>query len=126
MVDAFWARLHAVRVCEMIGCPAPRAFDGPWEILVRQVARHACFTTRLPAQLASLHDCAGVHARGRALRPPPSPMTASPPLSPGVKAVWSLERAAHEVTPTRERVSINGLWRWQPALPRATEPPPDG
>src|SRR3954471_18068198 len=32
-----------------------------------------------------------------------------------VKAVWSLESASREATPTRERVCINGLWRWQPA-----------
>ena len=33
----------------------------------------------------------------------------------GVKAVWDLEKAYREVTPTRERLCINGLWRWQPA-----------
>lgn len=36
-------------------------------------------------------------------------------LPDGVKAVWSEESAFHEVTATRERISINGLWRWQPA-----------
>lgn len=33
----------------------------------------------------------------------------------GVRAVWSLESAHREATPTRERVWLNGLWRWQPA-----------
>lgn len=36
------------------------------------------------------------------------------PLPPGVKAVWDLEQAHREMTATRERVSLNGLWRWQP------------
>lgn len=31
-----------------------------------------------------------------------------------VKAVWDLGRAWREATPTRERVCVNGLWRWQP------------
>ncbi|MBI5691698.1 MAG: hypothetical protein HZC55_16565 [Verrucomicrobia bacterium] len=37
------------------------------------------------------------------------------PLPPGVRAVWNLESAERERTPTRERVCLNGLWRWQPA-----------
>ena len=37
------------------------------------------------------------------------------PLPADVKVVWDLDRAAREATPTRERVCINGLWRWQPA-----------
>ena len=36
------------------------------------------------------------------------------PLPAGVKAVWDLGRAYREQTPTRERVCLNGLWRWQP------------
>ena len=36
-------------------------------------------------------------------------------LPPGVRAEWSLGGAFREATPTRERVCINGLWRWQPA-----------
>ncbi|MBM3500507.1 MAG: hypothetical protein FJX74_17755, partial [Armatimonadetes bacterium] len=36
-------------------------------------------------------------------------------LPPGVTAVWDLGRAWREATPTRERVCLNGLWRWQPA-----------
>ena len=31
-----------------------------------------------------------------------------------VKAVWDVEKAYRLSTPTRERVCINGLWRWQP------------
>ncbi|MFO0968680.1 MAG: hypothetical protein U0793_24245 [Gemmataceae bacterium] len=37
------------------------------------------------------------------------------PLPPGVKAVWDLGKAQRDTTPTRERVCLNGLWRWQPA-----------
>ena len=36
-------------------------------------------------------------------------------LPKGVQAVWGLEHAWRESTATRERLSINGLWRWQPA-----------
>jgi hypothetical protein len=44
-------------------------------------------------------------------------------LPPGVKAVWDLARAYRETTPTRERLCINGLWRWQPAAENAREVP---
>jgi hypothetical protein len=47
----------------------------------------------------------------------------SPELPPGVKAVWDLAKALHEKTPTRERICINGLWRWQPAADNAAEVP---
>ena len=33
----------------------------------------------------------------------------------GVKAVWDLGQAYRDTTATRERIAINGLWRWQPA-----------
>src|ERR1044071_1402306 len=36
-------------------------------------------------------------------------------LPEGVQAVWDVARAYHETTPTRERICLNGLWRWQPA-----------
>ncbi len=38
-------------------------------------------------------------------------------LPDGVKAVWDLDKAHHETTATRERISLNGLWRWQPTEP---------
>ena len=44
-------------------------------------------------------------------------------LPPGVKAVWDLGKAYHETTPTRERICINGLWRWQPAEAQAEQTP---
>jgi hypothetical protein len=37
-------------------------------------------------------------------------------LPSGVRAAWNLEKAYRETTPTRERICINGLWRWQPAM----------
>jgi hypothetical protein len=43
-------------------------------------------------------------------------------LPPGVHAIWDLARAWNEATPTRQRICINGLWRWQPA--GANETPP--
>ena len=39
---------------------------------------------------------------------------AEPPLPAGVRAVWDLAKAHREKTETRERVGLNGLWRWQP------------
>ncbi len=49
------------------------------------------------------------------------------PLPAGVKAVWDLEAAYHETTPTRERICLNGLWRWQPASAEtAKSQPPKG
>lgn len=44
-------------------------------------------------------------------------------LPAGVKAVWSLENAYREKTTTRERICLNGLWRWQPAVAAKDDPP---
>ena len=44
-------------------------------------------------------------------------------LPPGVKAVWDPAKAFRETTPTRERLCINGLWRWQPAADNARQVP---
>ena len=44
-------------------------------------------------------------------------------LPPGVKAVWDPAKAFRETTPTRERLCINGLWRWQPAADDARQVP---
>ena len=46
-------------------------------------------------------------------------------LPPGANAVWDMAGAYHEATPTRERICINGLWRFQPAQ-TAGQPPTDG
>ena len=48
------------------------------------------------------------------------------PLPEGVKAVWDLDQGHRETTPTRERICINGLWRWQPAGPRPNSRPTKG
>jgi hypothetical protein len=37
------------------------------------------------------------------------------PLPSDVKVVWDLAKAHWESTSTRDRVCLNGLWRWQPA-----------
>jgi beta-galactosidase len=44
-------------------------------------------------------------------------------LPAGVRAVWDMGKAWHQATPTRERVCINGLWRWQPADEAAADVP---
>jgi beta-galactosidase len=46
-------------------------------------------------------------------------------LPPGVKAVWDLDKAHREMTPTLERVRLNGLWKWQPAGEAKSENVPD-
>jgi len=51
------------------------------------------------------------------------PAQSSVELPKGVKAVWDLDKAYREATPTRERICINGLWRWQPARDVAGSPP---
>ena len=48
------------------------------------------------------------------------------PLPEGVKAVWTVDRAWREKTPTRERVCLNGLWRWQPSGDDANRAPVGG
>jgi len=44
-------------------------------------------------------------------------------LPAGIKAVWDLEKAYRESTATRERICLNGLWRWQPANNSIEQPP---
>ncbi|HKA08726.1 MAG TPA: glycoside hydrolase family 2 TIM barrel-domain containing protein [Gemmataceae bacterium] len=44
---------------------------------------------------------------------------AEPILPAGAKAVWDLDKAHRDKTATRERVCLNGLWRWQPAKEKA-------
>jgi len=61
----------------------------------------------------SATDCLGVR-KSKAYKPPK-----------GVKAVWNLDNAYRETTPTRERICINGLWRWQP-IEDKTEKVPEG
>lgn len=48
---------------------------------------------------------------------------ADAPLPKDVRVVWDLKLAHSEKTPTRERVCLNGLWRWQPALEGADAVP---
>lgn len=47
-------------------------------------------------------------------------------LPAGVKAVWDIRKAFREATPTRERVCINGLWRFKPAAGYTESVPADG
>ncbi|MBP7051696.1 MAG: hypothetical protein KBE65_11825 [Phycisphaerae bacterium] len=44
-------------------------------------------------------------------------------LPAGVQLAWDMSRAYHDTTATRERICINGLWRWQPAEANAEQVP---
>jgi beta-galactosidase len=48
------------------------------------------------------------------------------PLPTGVKAVWDLDKTFRETTATRERICLNGLWRWRPAKEVTDPVPGDG
>src|SRR5258708_23527771 len=37
-------------------------------------------------------------------------------LPPDARAVWDQQQARSQATPTRQRICINGLWQWQPAM----------
>jgi beta-galactosidase len=52
-----------------------------------------------------------------------SPAQSGLQLPPGVRAVWEINKAQRVVTPARERICINGLWRWQP-VKRSSEKVP--
>ena len=43
-------------------------------------------------------------------------------LPADVRAVWDMSKTWREITPTRERICINGLWRWQPVPSKAEGP----
>ncbi len=45
---------------------------------------------------------------------------------PEGQAMWDLEGALREATPTRERISMSGLWQWQPAGDAMDSVPADG
>lgn len=47
-------------------------------------------------------------------------------LPPQVKVVWDAARAWRQTTATRQRMCINGLWRWRPADGAAQQPPAGG
>ncbi len=47
-------------------------------------------------------------------------------LPEGVRAVWDPARAQRDMTPTRERICLNGLWQWQPAESNAGTVPGAG
>lgn len=83
--------------------------------LTREIRR---LTDRLPLLAAA--GLAWVASPDRAAGDEP----AAAPLPPGIRVVWDLAKAWRESTPTRERVCLNGLWRWQPAEPADAGPPP--
>ena len=70
---------------------------------------------------------AGRGAEGDRAEPgrPPGGSRSAAELPEGVRAVWELGKADQQMTPTRARVCINGLWRWQPGR-EASEAIPTG
>src|SRR6476646_7259215 len=58
-----------------------------------------------------------------AVRPGFSQDNSAVPLPGGVQAVWDISKAFREATLTRERICLNGLWRWQPADAQSEELP---
>jgi len=63
---------------------------------------------------------------GGALQGVAAPEDGAAELPKGVQVVWGLDQAYREATKTRERVCINGLWRWQPAREGSDAVPPAG
>jgi len=47
-------------------------------------------------------------------------------VPPEGQATWQLEGALREATPTRERISMSGMWQWQPAGDAMDSVPADG
>jgi hypothetical protein len=56
---------------------------------------------------------------------PPLARADEAPLPKGAKAVWDLNKAYRDKTATRQRICLNGLWRWQPAKDAADAVPTD-
>ena len=52
-----------------------------------------------------------------------APLTGDASLPSDVQLVWDMSKAYREVTATRERICINGLWRWQPAKVESQQVP---
>ncbi len=81
--------------------------------------------SRQPEELADRREflyTAGVSLGGWTATSP----AADAPLPAGVRAVWDVDKAFRESTTTRERVCLNGLWRWQPATDNGAAVPADG
>jgi len=51
------------------------------------------------------------------------PVSKDAALPAGVQLVWDTSKAYSEATVTRERICINGLWRWQPAEAESRQVP---
>jgi beta-galactosidase len=77
---------------------------------LRQVAAGAVVASAMGSGIGSAASGGGASSAGGASITPGTAV----PLPQGVKAVWDPSRAFTETTQTRGRVSVNGLWRWQP------------
>src|SRR6516162_11095665 len=87
----------------------------------RTVSEVTMFRLRLHAVILILAVLVGLEFGARGLW-----AQSETPLPPGVKAVWELDKAHRDRTTTRERICLNGLWRWQPAQPDEGTVPTEG
>jgi hypothetical protein len=88
----------------------------------REFLRQAAAGAVVAAGVTSGAERAAVGAQAQS--GPTTPQTPeAAPLPRGVKVVWDLDKAYQETTPTRARVCVNGLWRWQPARDAADAVP---
>jgi len=76
-----------------------------------------CFVSIVVVCTACL-AAVGAAATGR-------PVAEDAKLPQGAQVVWDMSKAYHQTSPTRERICINGLWRWQP-VQAGSEQVPDG
>ncbi len=76
---------------------------------LRQVAAGAVVASAMGSGIGGAGGGGGPSSGGASVTP-----GTAVTLPEGVKAVWDLGKAFTETTPTRGRVSANGLWRWQP------------
>ena len=107
----------------------PHRADGPSTKLLSAPLLTAAWTVLVLACPAAAQDQSpsalppGVSSSSPMEFPARQPDQSPSALPPGVRAVWDLAKAWRETTPTRERICINGLWRWQPAADGAPEVP---
>ena len=72
------------------------------------MARHMLGVMRSLATCMACWTAVSVAATGE-------PASEDAVLPPDVQPIWDTSKAYTETTTTRERLCINGLWRWQPA-----------
>lgn len=116
-----------------IAFKVPSASSARWSLCVDRSVRKkrkvvndvsVCIATLRSSRTGRLSGPAVLAATAAILRLAGGAHAASP-LPPGVRAVWDLGKAYRESSSTRERVCLNGLWRWQPAEATSHQVPAD-